>query len=89
MITTHLQICAGISEMGISYLQLKIKAEPSGEKGNGDWFCSAVKLVPNSGYQISLDKTEWTDSPKSYVTQGQNTVEYYLKKSQRRADKKT
>lgn len=38
-----------------------------------------MKLVPNSGYQISADKTEWTDSLGDYVTQGQNTVEYYLK----------
>ena len=38
-----------------------------------------MKLVPNSGYQISTDKTEWTDSLGDYVTQGQNTVEYYLK----------
>lgn len=70
----------GISKKwSISYLQTQNKAEPSGEKGNGDWFVSAVKLVPNSGYQISADKTEWTDSLGNYVTQGQNTVEYYLK----------
>lgn len=70
----------GISKKwSISYLQTQNKAEPSGEKGNGDWFVSAVKLVPNSGYQISADKTEWTDSLGDYVTQGQNTVEYYLK----------
>lgn len=71
----------GISKKwSISYLQTQNKAEPSGEKGNGDWFVSAVKLVPDSGYQISADKTEWTDSLGDYVTQGQNTVEYYLKK---------
>ena len=70
----------GISKKwSISYLQTQNKAEPSGEKGNGDWFVSAVKLVPNSGYQISADKTEWADSLGDYVTQGQNTVEYYLK----------
>lgn len=70
----------GISKKwSISYLQTQNKAEPSGEKGNGDWFVSAVKLVPNSGYQISADKMEWTDSLGDYVTQGQNTVEYYLK----------
>lgn len=70
----------GISKKwSISYLQTQNKAGPSGEKGNGDWFVSAVKLVPNSGYQISADKTEWTDSLGDYVTQGQNTVEYYLK----------
>ena len=70
----------GISKKwSISYLQTQNKAEPSGEKGNGDWFVSAVKLVPDSGYQISADKTEWTDSLGDYVTQGQNTVEYYLK----------
>lgn len=70
----------GVSQKwSISYLQTQNKAEPFGKKGNGDWFVSAVKLVPNSGYQISADKTKWIESLGDYVTQGQNKVEYYLK----------
>ena len=73
---------AGVSQnWSISYLQTSNKAEPSGKKVNEDWYVSAVKLIPDSGYQISADKTVWKDSLGDYVTQGSNTVEYYLKET--------
>lgn len=72
----------GVSQnWSISYLQTSNKAEPSGKKVNEDWYVSAVKLIPDSGYQISADKTVWKDSLGDYVTQGSNTVEYYLKET--------
>ena len=82
----------GVSQnWSISYLQTSNKAEPSGKKVNEDWYVSAVKLIPDSGYQISADKTVWKDSLGDYVTQGSNTVEYYLKETATGAvtDKKT
>ena len=82
----------GVSQnWSISYLQTSNKAEPSGKKVNEDWYVSAVKLIPDSGYQISADKTVWKDSLGDYVTQGSNTVGYYLKETATGAvtDKKT
>ena len=70
----------GVSQnWSISYLQTSAVAQVSGTKGNNDWYISPVKLVPDSGYQISTDKTDWKDSLGDYVTQRSNTVEYYLK----------
>ena len=49
-----------------------------------------MKLVPDSGYQISTDKTDWKDSLGDYDIQGQNKVEYYLKNANGHiTDKKT
>ena len=82
----------GVSQnWSISYLQTSNKAEPSGKKVNEDWYVSAVNLIPDSGYQISADKTVWKDSLGDYVTQGSNTVGYYLKETATGAvtDKKT
>ena len=75
----------------ISYLQTLAAAQVFGTKGNNDWYISPVKLVPDSGYQISTDKTDWKDSLGDYDIQGQNTVEYYLKETATGAvtDKKT
>ena len=74
----------------ISYLQSSAAAQVSGTKGNNDWYISPVKLVPDSGYQISTDKTDWKDSLGDYDIQGQNKVEYYLKNANGHiTDKKT
>ena len=82
----------GVSQnWSISYLQTSVAAQVSGAKGKNDWYISPVKLVPDSGYQISTDKTDWKDSLGDYDIQGQNTVEYYLKETATGAvtDKKT
>ncbi len=63
----------------ISYLQTLAAAQVSGTKGNTGWYISPVRLIPDSGYQISTDKTNWKDSLGDYGTQGLNKVEYYLK----------
>lgn len=75
----------------ISYLQTSAAAQVSGTKGNNDWYISPVKLVPDSGYQISTDKTDWKDSLGDYTDQGEQSAEYYLKETATGAvtDKKT
>ena len=75
----------------ISYLQSSAAAQVSGTKGNNDWYISPVKLVPDSGYQISTDKTDWKDSLGDYTVQGEQSAGYYLKKTATGAvtDKKT
>ena len=75
----------------ISYLQTSVAAQVSGTKGNNDWYISPVKLVPDSGYQISTDKTDWKDSLGDYTDQGEQSEEYYLKETATGAvtDKKT
>ena len=66
-------------------------AQVSGTKGNNDWYISPVKLVPDSGYQISTDKTDWKDSLGDYTDQGEQSAGYYLKETATGAvtDKKT
>ncbi|WP_195967169.1 MBG domain-containing protein [Blautia obeum] len=75
----------------ISYLQSSAAAQVSGKKGNNDWYISPVKLVPDSGYQISTDKTDWKDSLGDYTEQGEQSAGYYLKETATGAvtDKKT
>lgn len=75
----------------ISYLQTSAAARVSGTKGNNDWYISPVKLVPDSGYQISTDKTDWKDSLGDYTVQGEQSAGYYLKETATGAvtDKKT
>ena len=75
----------------ISYLQSSAAAQVSGTKGNNDWYISPVKLVPDSGYQISTDKTDWKDSLGDYTEQGEQSAGYYLKETVTGAvtDKKT
>ena len=75
----------------ISYLQTLAAAQVFGTKGNNDWYISPVKLVPDSGYQISTDKTDWKDSLGDYTDQGEQSAEYYLKETATGAvtDKKT
>lgn len=75
----------------ISYLQTSAAAQVSGTKGNNDWYISPVKLVPDSGYQISTDKTDWKDSLGDYTEQGEQSAGYYLKETATGAvtDKKT
>ena len=75
----------------ISYLQSSAAAQVSGRKGNNDWYISPVKLVPDSGYQISTDKTDWKDSLGDYTEQGEQSAGYYLKETATGAvtDKKT
>lgn len=75
----------------ISYLQSLAAAQVSGTKGNNDWYISPVKLVPDSGYQISTDKTDWKDSLGDYTDQGEQSAGYYLKETATGAvtDKKT
>ena len=75
----------------ISYLQSSAAAQVSGTKGNNDWYISPVKLVPDSGYQISTDKTDWKDSLGDYTDQGEQSAGYYLKETATGAvtDKKT
>ena len=75
----------------ISYLQSSAAAQVSGTKGKNDWYISPVKLVPDSGYQISTDKTDWKDSLGDYTDQGEQSAEYYLKETATGAvtDKKT
>lgn len=75
----------------ISYLQTLAAAQVFGTKGNNDWYISPVKLVPDSGYQISTDKTDWKDSLGDYTEQGEQSAEYYLKETATGAvtDKKT
>lgn len=49
-----------------------------------------MKLVPDSGYQISTDKTNWKDSIGDYTDQGEHSVTYYLKDAKGHiTDKKT
>ena len=82
----------GVSQnWSISYLQTSAAAQVSGTKGNNDWYISPVKLVPDSGYQISTDKTDWKDSLGDYTDQGEQSAEYYLKETATGAvtDKKT
>ena len=82
----------GVSQnWSISYLQTSAAAQVSGKKGNNDWYISPVKLVPDSGYQISTDKTDWKDSLGDYTDQGEQSAGYYLKKTATGAvtDKKT
>ena len=75
----------------ISYLQSSAAAQVSGTKGDNDWYISPVKLVPDSGYQISTDKTDWKDSLGDYTEQGEQSAGYYLKETATGAvtDKKT
>ena len=75
----------------ISYLQTLAAAQVFGTKGNNDWYISPVKLVPDSGYQISTDKTDWKDSLGDYTDQGEQPAGYYLKETATGAvtDKKT
>lgn len=82
----------GVSQnWSISYLQSSAAAQVSGTKGNNDWYISPVKLVPDSGYQISTDKTDWKDSLGDYTEQGEQSAGYYLKETATGAvtDKKT
>ena len=82
----------GVSQnWSISYLQTSVAAQVSGTKGNNDWYISPVKLVPDSGYQISTDKTDWKDSLGDYTDQGEQSAGYYLKETATGAvtDKKT
>ena len=82
----------GVSQnWSISYLQTSAAAQISGTKGNNDWYISPVKLVPDSGYQISTDKTDWKDSLGDYTDQGEQSAGYYLKETATGAvtDKKT
>ena len=82
----------GVSQnWSISYLQSSAAAQVSGTKGNNDWYISPVKLVPDSGYQISMDKTDWKDSLGDYTEQGEQSAGYYLKETATGAvtDKKT
>ena len=82
----------GVSKnWSISYLQTSAAAQVSGTKGNNDWYISPVKLVPDSGYQISTDKTDWKDSIGDYTDQGEQSAGYYLKETATGAvtDKKT
>ena len=82
----------GVSQnWSISYLQTLAAAQVSGTEGNNDWYISPVKLVPDSGYQISTDKTDWKDSLGDYTDQGEQSAEYYLKETATGAvtDKKT
>lgn len=82
----------GVSQnWSISYLQISAAAQVSGTKGKNDWYISPVKLVPDSGYQISTDKTDWKDSLGDYTDQGEQSAEYYLKETATGAvtDKKT
>ena len=82
----------GVSQnWSISYLQTSAAAQVSGTKGNNDWYISPVKLVPDSGYQISTDKTDWKDSIGDYKDQGEQSAGYYLKETATGAvtDKKT
>ena len=82
----------GVSQnWSISYLQTSAAAQVSGTKGNNDWYISPVKLVPDSGYQISTDKTDWKDSLGDYTVQGEQSAGYYLKETATGAvtDKKT
>lgn len=75
----------------ISYLQTSAVAQVSGKKGNNDWYISHIKLIPDSGYQISTDKTDWKDSIVDYTDQGEQFAGYYLKETATGAvtDKKT
>ena len=82
----------GVSQnWSISYLQTSAAAQVFGTKGNNDWYISPVKLVPDSGYQISTDKTDWKDSLGDYTDQGEQSAGYYLKETATGAvtDKKT
>ena len=82
----------GVSQKwSISYLQTSAAAQVSGTGGNNDWYISPVKLVPDSGYQISKDKTDWKDSLGDYTDQGEQSAGYYLKETATGAvtDKKT
>lgn len=72
----------GVSQnWSISYLQTSAAAQVSGTKGKNDWYISPVKLVPDSGYQISTDKTDWKDSLGDYTDQGEQSAGYYLKET--------
>ena len=61
-----------------------------GTKGNHDWYVrSPVSLVPEDGYEISTDKSTWSNSLE-YSGQGEHSVTYYLKDANGHiTDKKT
>ena len=65
-------------------------ASVSGTKGNHDWYVrSPVSLVPEDGYEISTDKSTWSNSLE-YSGQGEHSVTYYLKDANGHiTDKKT
>ena len=63
----------------ISYLT-KGNVTVLGTKGDNDWYVSKVTLIPESGYEISENGTDWTDA-LSYEAQGSQTATYYLKET--------
>ncbi len=60
----------------ISYLA-KGTAEVSGTKGKDDWYVTNVTIIPESGYLISTDGSEW-QTFLEYNAQGEQTAAYYL-----------
>ncbi len=53
-------------------------ASVSGTEGKNDWYVSPVSLVPETGYEISTDKSTWSNSLE-YSDKGKHSVTYYLK----------
>ena len=63
----------------ISYLA-KGTVTVTGDKGSNDWYVSGVKIRPETGYEISVNGTDWADSAECDI-QGPQTVVYYLKET--------
>ena len=61
----------------ISYLA-KGTAKISGTKGENDWYVTKVIIMPEAGYEISANGTDWKTFLE-YEAQGSQTAEYYLK----------
>ena len=63
----------------ISYLA-KGTAEVSGTKGDNDWYVTKVTITPETGYEISVNGTDWK-AFLEYDAQGSQTATYYLKET--------
>ena len=61
----------------ISYLE-KGAAKISGTKGENDWYVTKVIIMPETGYEISANGTDWKTFLE-YEAQGSQIAEYYLK----------
>ncbi len=68
-------------EWSISYLKSG-SITVSGTEGDNDWYVSPVSLIPEKGYEISVDKTTWSSSLDfSESKKTLQTATYYLKQT--------
>ena len=68
-------------EWSISYLKSG-SMTVSGTKGDNDWYVSPVSLIPETGYEISADKINWSSSLDfNDSKETEQTASYYLKQT--------